>query len=150
MKGADSILVLVPCPTLSRLTNSAAMNRDEAIQIYKSQFDDNLISTVRKSVLRRLGVIDSLKDIEHCLEHEVVDTPATYADRYNVGAGTPFALSHGFGQLSLTRPGPFSSNIPNVCFCGASSRPGNGVPLVLVGAKLVADRIESLVSSIGH
>ena len=27
----------------------------------------------------------------------------------------------------------------NVLFCGASSRPGNGVPLVLLGAKQVAE-----------
>lgn len=144
-KSADSILVLVPCPTLVRLTDSASMTREEVLQAYKSQFDDNLISSVRKSVLRRLSVIDSLKDIEQHLVHEVVDSPATYADHYNVGAGTPFALSHGFGQLSVARPGPFSSSIPNVCFCGASSRPGNGVPLVLLGAKLVADKIENKI-----
>ena len=49
-----------------------------------------------------------------------------------------FAKSHGFAQLSLTRPGPRSSGVPNVLFCGASTRPGNGVPLVLIGAKQVA------------
>jgi phytoene dehydrogenase-like protein len=26
-------------------------------------------------------------------------------------------------------------------YCGASSRPGNGVPLVMVGAKLLSDMI---------
>jgi hypothetical protein len=47
--------------------------------------------------------------------------------------------SHQFSQLSLTRPGPASTVIPNVLFCGASSHPsGNGVPLVfLIGAKQV-------------
>jgi phytoene desaturase (3,4-didehydrolycopene-forming) len=121
------------------------MNREEVIQAYKSQFDEKLISSVRQSVLQRLAVIESLKDIEQHLVHEVVDTPASYAESYNVGAGTPFGLSHGFGQLSITRPGPFSSGIPNVCFCGASSRPGNGVPLVLIGAKLVADKIANTI-----
>jgi hypothetical protein len=48
--------------------------------------------------------------------------------------------SHGFAQLSITRPGARSSGIPNVLFCGASSRPGNGVPLVLIGAKQVAQK----------
>ena len=121
--------------------------REEVIHAYKSQFDEHLISSVRKSVLQRLSVIESLKDIEQNLAHEVVDTPATYADFYHVGAGTPFALSHGFGQLSITRPGPLSSSIPNVCFCGASSRPGNGVPLVLLGAKLVAEKIEHIITA---
>ena len=70
----------------------------------------------------------------------MVDTPATYADQYNVAAGTPFALSHGLSQLSLTRPGSSSKDYPNVLFVGASSRPGNGVPLVLIGAKIVAEK----------
>lgn len=48
--------------------------------------------------------------------------------------------SHGFAQLSLTRPGPASSGLPNVFYCGASTRPGNGVPLVLIGAKQVAEK----------
>jgi len=53
--------------------------------------------------------------------------------------------SHGFAQLSLARPGPESSGLPNVLYCGASTRPGNGVPLVLIGAKQVAKKaIQSL------
>jgi phytoene desaturase (3,4-didehydrolycopene-forming) len=117
------------------------LSRDEAIRKYKEQFDDAYVSRVRDAVFQRMAAVDSLGDLESHVVHEVADTPATYADQYNVGAGTPFALSHGFAQLSLTRPGPFSSNLPNVCFCGASSRPGNGVPLVLTGAKQVADKV---------
>ena len=48
--------------------------------------------------------------------------------------------SHGFGQLSLTRPPAQSKELENVLYVGASSRPGNGVPLVLIGAKLVAEK----------
>jgi phytoene desaturase (3,4-didehydrolycopene-forming) len=51
-----------------------------------------------------------------------------------------FFKSHGFAQLSLTRPGPASSGLSNVLYCGASTRPGNGVPLVLIGAKQVAEK----------
>mmetsp|Transcript_10367 Transcript_10367/g.14852 ORF Transcript_10367/g.14852 Transcript_10367/m.14852 type:complete len:117 (-) Transcript_10367:136-486(-) len=99
-----------------------------------------MLSNVKEAVLQRLESVASLKSIRESIVHEVVDTPGTYAEQYNVGAGTPFALSHGFNQLSLTRPGAESSNHPNVLFVGASSRPGNGVPLVLVGAKLVAEK----------
>jgi len=49
--------------------------------------------------------------------------------------------SHGFGQLSLTRPSADVKGIDNVFMVGASSRPGNGVPLVLIGAKLVWKKI---------
>jgi phytoene desaturase (3,4-didehydrolycopene-forming) len=87
-----------------------------------------------------MAAIESLKDLRSHIIEEVVDTPGTYADQYNLAGGSPFGLSHGFAQLSLTRPGPESSKLDNVMFCGASSRPGNGVPLVLMGAKLVAKR----------
>jgi len=57
----------------------------------------------------------------------------------NVAPGVPFGLSHGSNQLSITRP-PFKhKTLENVLFVGASSRPGNGVPLVLIGAKNLAD-----------
>jgi phytoene desaturase len=34
-----------------------------------------------------------------------------------------------------------SKTVRNVYFVGASTRPGTGVPLVTIGAKLVAERI---------
>jgi hypothetical protein len=37
--------------------------------------------------------------------------------------------SHGLGQLSLTRPAHECNTHDNVLFVGASSRPGNGVPV---------------------
>jgi phytoene desaturase (3,4-didehydrolycopene-forming) len=113
--------------------------RDEAIQNYKHQFTDDLIQSVKGAVLQRLGAIKSLRNLESHIIGELVDTPATYADHYNLAAGTPFGLSHGLGQLSLTRPGPAFLPVKNTVAVGASARPGNGVPLVLVGAKISSE-----------
>jgi phytoene dehydrogenase-like protein len=171
-KGCDSLLVLVPCPTLLHNPAYANLPKDQAIEKYQNaQFTKPLIDRVRRAVLHRMAATTnntdgsrctSVGELRHCILHEVVDTPATYADSWNVGAGTPFGLSHGFGQLSLTRPSskgtsilsPFQERqpsqhqqqvdsddaMPNVLYVGASSRPGNGVPLVLIGAKLVAEQ----------
>ncbi|KAI2499497.1 hypothetical protein MHU86_14963 [Fragilaria crotonensis] len=109
--GCDAILVLVPCSTLTRNHEWAKRPRAEALELYKQQFDEDFISQTRKAVLRRLSAIPSLKGLEYHLLDEVVDTPATYADQYNVAAGTPFALSHGLSQLSVTRPGSSSKTI---------------------------------------
>ncbi|CAJ1965690.1 unnamed protein product [Cylindrotheca closterium] len=141
--GYDSIMVLVPCRTLLRDADCAKLPRDEAMQKYQEQFSEEVIAKARKAVFQRLSVFESLKDLEQDILDEVVDTPATWADQFHVGAGTPFALSHGFAQLSLTRPGAGYSKdnkSPNLLYCGASSRPGNGVPLVLIGAKQVAEK----------
>jgi phytoene desaturase (3,4-didehydrolycopene-forming) len=145
-QGCDAILVLVPCETLTRNEEWAKLSRAEAIEQYKQQFDDKVVARIRHSVLLRLAAIPSLRNLERHILNEVVDTPGTYADQYNVAAGTPFALSHGLAQLSLTRPGASCKEYPNVLFVGASSRPGNGVPLVLIGAKLVAKKALSIVT----
>lgn len=142
-EGCDVLLVLVPCRTLKRNEAFARLPRDEAIALYNEQFDEAVISRAREAVLKRLAAIDSLQDLHEHLLNEEVDTPGTYANYYNVAAGTPFAMSHGFRQLSLTRPGAESSEVPNVLFVGAGTRPGNGVPLVLVGAKQVAQKAVS-------
>lgn len=146
--GCDAILVLVPCQTLKRNPDWASLPRDEAIMRYKRQFDTTVVLKARDAVLQRLSAIESLKGLEKHIIDEIVDTPGTYADQYNVAAGTPFALSHGFGQLSLTRPGAKSSSLPNTFFVGASSRPGNGVPLVLIGAKLAAEKVLKRLKSL--
>ena len=143
--GCDSIMVLVPCQTLLRDEECAKAPRDEAIRVYQKQFPEEVVMKVRRAVLKRMASVSSLSDLEEHLIHEVVDTPVTWADKYNLAAGTPFALSHGFGQLSVTRPGPRSSGTKNVLYCGASTRPGNGVPLVLIGAKQVAETANTIL-----
>jgi phytoene desaturase (3,4-didehydrolycopene-forming) len=121
---------------------------------YKNeQFPDELIDRVRTAVLHRLGILPSLSHLQEYILHEVVETPVDYAKQYNVGAGTPFGLSHGLQQLSIFRPPAIfdRSNSPSsksVFFCGASTRPGNGVPLVLTSAKLVADKVMKFIQDL--
>jgi phytoene desaturase (3,4-didehydrolycopene-forming) len=166
--GHEAVMVLVPCQGLQRNQALASFSRDEAIEIYKNQFDEKVVSSIREAVLARLAVVEGLKDLKEYIVDEVIDTPITYADYYNLAAGVPFGLvrepwfyipealcgfaateftftffinitqSHGLRQLSLTRPGAESSSRDNVLYVGASSRPGNGVPLVLIGAKAVS------------
>lgn len=145
--GCDSILVLVPCGTLTRDTELAEGGREHSIKEYKKQFDAGFQSRIKEKVLKRLSVLSGLEDLGSHIVHENVDTPGQYADNYNLAAGTPFALSHGFGQLSVTRPSQQSRDVENVFFVGASTRPGNGVPLVLLGAKQVADKVVRKIQS---
>ena len=145
--GCDSILVLVPWQHLERDAGLAPLERLESLNGYASQVSDERIALVRSTVLERLGRIRALSDLRDHIVHESVDTPSTYASLYNVGAGTPFGISHGLSQLSLTRPGCRSSKWKNVFYVGASSRPGNGVPLVLTGARLAAACIQQSIRS---
>jgi len=91
-EGCDSIMVLVPCCTLKRDTSLSKLPRDESIKGYERQFGEAFISRVRDVVFCRLGKLDGLEDLKEHIIDEIVDTPATYADYYNLAAGTPFAL----------------------------------------------------------
>lgn len=137
-EGRDALTVLVPTRPLTRDAATASVGH------YAAQFPPARVDAVRTAVLRRLRTV--APDLESSILDEVVDTPADYARAYHVAAGVPFGLSHGFDQLSLTRPGPrHLRGRDNVLFVGASSRPGNGVPLVLVGARKVASEVLSQI-----
>jgi phytoene desaturase (3,4-didehydrolycopene-forming) len=90
--GCDSIMVLVPCPALTRDERLASLPRDEAIDAYKRQFGREVVDDARDAVFQRLSVLKGLENLEDSILDEVVDTPGSYADYYNVGAGVPFGL----------------------------------------------------------
>ena len=120
-------MVLVPCPLLQRNASFASVPRNESIQLYAHSIDQSMVCSIREAVLQRLSVLEGLAGLESDILSETVDTPPTYADKYNLGAGAPFSLSHGFRQLSFLRPDIRDSSWKNIFYCGAGARPGNGV-----------------------
>jgi phytoene desaturase (3,4-didehydrolycopene-forming) len=91
-KGCDSVTILVPCRTLMRDAECANLPREEAMQHYKEQFSEEVVSNARDAVLKRLAAVESLRNLNDHILEEVVDTPATWADQYNLAAGSSFAL----------------------------------------------------------
>ena len=69
-----------------------------------------------------------------------VITPADWAQA-GMEAGTPFAAAHTFAQSGPLRPGNLAPGLDNVVFVGSGTRPGVGIPMVLVSARLAAERI---------
>ena len=55
--------------------------------------------------------------------------------------GAPFASSHTFMQTGPFRPSKLARGFENVVFAGSGTRPGVGVPMVLISGKLAAERI---------
>jgi phytoene desaturase len=72
------------------------------------------------------------------IDAELLITPADWARR-GLGAGTPFAAAHTFGQTGPFRSGNTLGS--NVVFAGASTTPGVGVPMVLISGRLAAERL---------
>jgi phytoene desaturase len=120
--GTSSAYVLFPAPNLDH-----ASPLDWAR--LRGPYRELMVSTVENAGYQGFG---------DGIEAELLITPADWAGR-GLGAGTPFAAAHTFGQT-----GPFRSPNTlgdNVVFAGASTTPGVGVPMVLISGRLAAERL---------
>jgi phytoene desaturase len=118
--GRSSRYVLVPCPNLD-----GPIDWD----LVGPRYRDEIVARLER--LGYAGFGDSI-------EVESLTTPADWARR-GMERGTPFAAAHTFGQT-----GPFrAANLAfdNVVFTGSGTRPGVGVPMVLISGRLAAERI---------
>jgi phytoene desaturase len=120
--GSSAAYVLFPAPNLDH-----AQPLDWAR--LRGPYREHTLNTSQNAGFRGFG---------EAIDAEVLITPQDWADR-GLGAGTPFAAAHTFGQT-----GPFRSPNTlgdNVVFAGSSTTPGVGVPMVLISGRLAAERL---------
>jgi phytoene desaturase len=82
-----------------------------------------------------------MEDIQQRIVFEKVRTPVDWKRDYNLEEGAAFGIGHGISQVGYFRPPLASRSVGGLYFVGASTRPGTGVPLVTIGARLAAERI---------
>jgi phytoene desaturase len=82
-----------------------------------------------------------MEDIRQRVVFEKVRTPEDWKRDYNLEEGAAFGIEHRISQVGIFRPPLDSRSIDGLYFVGASTRPGTGVPLVTIGARLAAERI---------
>jgi phytoene desaturase len=121
-QGMESLFVLVPVPHLGP---NVDWEKDRSA--IKEKVYDLL---ERRCGVRRDWVV-----------FERVRTPVDWHEEYNLEEGAAFGIGHGILQVGYFRPPMASEGVEGLYFVGASTRPGTGVPLVTIGARLVADRI---------
>ena len=78
------------------------------------------------------------RDFTANIEVEDLTTPLDWQHR-GMERGAPFASAHTFLQTGPFRPGNRWGE--NIVFTGSGTRPGVGVPMVLISGKLAAERI---------
>ena len=141
--GGASVMVLLPVANINEQRKACAKR---GVPVPS---EEDMVNAAREAVLRRFK--EAGKDIEKNIVSESVTTPSQWQERFNIKHGAVFGLSHGLTQLAAFRP-PVRTGIPQLDspevdglhFVGASTRPGNGVPLVLMGVKVVFDKIMQL------
>jgi phytoene desaturase len=122
--GMEALYVLVPTPHLSDNVDWESEGPAFKERVY--------------DMLERKANVPNIR--QHVV-YEKVKTPLDWLSDYNLEEGAAFGIGHGIFQVGYLRPPLASKTLPNVYFVGASTRPGTGVPLVTIGAKLAAERI---------
>jgi phytoene desaturase (3,4-didehydrolycopene-forming) len=124
-QGKDTLMVLVP---VGHLKENGEDNVDE------------LVRRARQTVLAKLKEI-GVEDLEENIEYETVYSQKEWQQMYNLDKGSAFGLSHNFWQVGYLRPQNRHKRYKNLYFSGASTHPGTGLPIVLLSARLVTERI---------
>ncbi len=120
--GDTTMFVLVPTPVLSELPG---IDWDQTVQDVKGR------------ILKRLGM-DAGRIV--C---EEVWTPQEWGRRYGLHDGSAFGAAHTLFQMGPFRARNYARDLAGLYYVGASTTPGTGMPMVVLGGKMVAERVAS-------
>ena len=93
---------------------------------------------LKKNVLEKLNQ-QGIKEEDIIVSQEL--TPDDMGVKFNLDQGAAFGLSHKLSQMGPLRPRNKHAKYQNLYFAGASTHPGNGIPMVIKSGKLTAQRI---------
>ena len=138
--GHDAITVLVPVPPLPLVMDDATPGGHARLAAAEAA----LVERVESAVLRRLEEMCGLAptSLRRHVVAQLTRSPLSWRRDLGLHRGQAFGLAHSLGQLSLLRPRLRHPSVGNVYRVGASTRPGNGVPLVMEGGRLTAEAVE--------
>ena len=103
---------------------------------------DAAAGQVKQQVLERLWQGGVNLDPERIVVEEVL-TPAEWSRRFGLFDGSAFGAAHTLFQVGPFRDRNYSSEVEGLFYVGASTTPGTGMPMVTLGGKLTAERIQS-------
>ncbi|HZS05044.1 MAG TPA: phytoene desaturase family protein [Blastocatellia bacterium] len=127
--GDTAMFVLAPTPLLGEMPHVDWQTR---------------VPQIKAHVIERLHQHDIHLDPARIVVEEIF-TPAEWSRRFGLYNGSAFGAAHGLFEVGPFRPRNYSSEIEGLFYVGASTTPGTGLPMVVLGGKLVAERIrESL------
>ena len=121
-EGCENLFILCPVPDL---------------RIKKNWADaETLANEIIEDLGQRVGF-----DIANNIMTKTVLTPVEWQDMFNLYRGSGLGLAHGLKQIGALRPANRDEQFKNVYYVGASMHPGTGLPIVVIGSRLVTERI---------
>jgi phytoene desaturase len=124
--GDTTMFVLAPTPLLSEMNG---LDWSKAA------------STVKQQVLERLWQQGVDLDPTRIVVEEIL-TPVEWNRRFGLFDGSAFGAAHTLFQVGPFRDRNYSREVEGLYYVGASTTPGTGMPMVVLGGKLTAERIQ--------
>ncbi|KAL9103125.1 MAG: hypothetical protein Q9163_001805 [Psora crenata] len=134
-EGKDAIVVLVPVGHLLDETEGRGLD------VHSKQDWDAMVRKARETVFTMIESRTGTRDLQGALVKEIVNTPQSWKEVFNLDKGAILGLSHSFFNVLCFRPGTKHPSIDRLHFVGASTHPGTGVPICLAGSKIVAEQV---------
>ncbi len=121
-EGCENLFILCPVPD----------------RRYKNDWSDReeLAETILKDMSERLGF-----DLIANRISQTIYAPDDWENMFNLYRGSGLGLAHGLNQVAALRPKNKDEEFNNLYYVGASTVPGTGLPIVVIGSKLVTERI---------
>jgi len=121
-EGCENLFILCPVPDLR----------------YKANWEDReqLTNNILKDMSERLDF-----DLIGNRMTQTIYDPKDWRDQFNLYKGSGLGLAHGLMQVAALRPKNKDEKFKNLYYVGASTTPGTGLPIVVIGSHLVTQRI---------
>ena len=126
-EGAEALFFVVPVPDLR----------------FKPNWDDRdaIADSILSDFSSRIG-----QDILPHIISRTVYTPLDWESQFNLYRGSGLGLAHDMMQVGAFRPRNYDEVFPNVFYVGASTVPGTGLPMTIIGSRLTVERIEQMTN----
>ncbi|WP_010052679.1 phytoene desaturase family protein [Carnobacterium maltaromaticum] len=124
-EGKEGVYVLVPVPELSKY--------DDWSEETTNNYRDKIITLIKEKT--------QFKDIDEHIIVEKCYTPEKFKNDFNAYYGATFGLKPILSQSNYYRPHNKFKYADNLYFCGSSTHPGAGVPIVMQSAKLAVEEL---------
>ena len=134
-EGKDAIVVLVPVGHL--LDN----REGKGIGPQSKQDWQAMVTSARETVFSTIEARTGARNLQGALVKEIVNTPQSWKDVFNLDKGAILGLSHSFFNVLSFRPSTKHASIDRLHFVGASTHPGTGVPICLAGSKVTSEQV---------
>ena len=134
-KGTDAIVVLVPVGHLLDEKEGSGIKLDS------KQDWGAMVTKARDTVFSTIEARTGARDLQGALVKEIVNTPQSWKEVFNLDKGAILGLSHSFFNVLSFRPSTKHASIDRLHFVGASTHPGTGVPICLAGSKVTSEQV---------